>query len=235
MQGIMSSLNAYLQNYYQTGDQLAAVCSISTDELAKLVREKLVPHASYTIVQGDKLISQAFGEFHVHDSTPGQYYHPGNAVWIELALEAKEKFGPEQAHRELKKRFKSNFTAALEELDKTTYRLSDSFTDTGQELSSGLNLRTESAWDNFLKGIFSLCVADPSSEKSIARKEILQEALTELTDSRSNTDFSAESRCRILALIDQYAQTAMPFSPPEYPGSSRKRLVEDLRLKLGAS
>jgi hypothetical protein len=231
----MNSLEAYLQNHYQTADQLAAVCSISTDELAALVSEKLVPHASYTIVDGDKLISQAFGEIHVPDSTPGQYYHPGNAIWIELALEAKERLGPEQAQRKLKKRFKSNFAAALEELDKTTYRLSDSFTDTGHVLSDGLNLRTESAWDSFLNGIFSLCVADPSSEKSIARKEILQEALTELTDSGSGADFSAGSRCRILELIDQYAQAAMPFSPPEYPRSSRKRLVEDLTLQLAAS
>ena len=35
-------------------------------------------------------------------------------------------------------------------------------------------------------------------------------------------------------LIDQYAQASMPFSPLEYARSSRKRLVDDLREKLGA-
>jgi len=230
----MNSLETYLKGYYQTADQLAAVCSISTDELAALVSEKLVPHASYTILEGDRLISQAFGEMSVQDSTPGQHFHPGNATWIALALEAKRKLGPQQAHCELKERFKNNFAAALKELNKTTFRLPDSFTDTGKILSKGLNLRTESAWDSFLKGIFSLCVADPASERSIAHKEILQEALTNLTDSGSRADFSADSRRHILELIDQYAQAVMPFSPPEYPRSSRKRLVEDLKAKLGA-
>jgi hypothetical protein len=120
------------------------------------------------------------------------------------------------------------------ELDKTTFRLPDSFTDTGQVITEGLNARTESAWTAFLGGIFSLCVADPSSEKSIARKEVLQEALTQLSGNGSRTDFSAEDKLHVLHLIDQYAHAAMPFSPPEYPRSSRKRLVEDLREKLGA-
>lgn len=228
----MNSLDTYLKDYYQTADQLATVCSISTDELGALVSERLVPHASYTILEGDKLISQAFGEIDVQNSTPGQYFHPGNAAWIVLAIETKKKMGSQQAHRELKERFKKNFAIALQELDKGTFRLPDSFTESGEVLPKGLNLRTESAWGSFLKGIFSLCVADPSSERSIAHKEILQEALTELTDGGSKADFSAESRRHVIELIDQYAVAAMPFSPPEYPSSSRKRLVEDLKAKL---
>lgn len=149
-------------------------------------------------------------------------------TYLKDYYKAKSKLGPQQAHWKLKERFKGNFAAALKEQDKTTFRLPDSFTDTGQVLSKSLGLRTELAWESFLKGVFSLCIADPSSERSIAHKEILQEALTELTDNGSRTDFSADSRCHILELIDQYAQAAMPFSPPEYARSSRKRLVEDL-------
>jgi len=230
----MNSLETYLKDYYQTADQLAAVCAITTDELTVLVSEKLVPDASYTILDRDTLVSAAFGEMHVQDSTLGQYFHPGNATWVSLALETRSKLGPQQAQLELEKRFKTNFAAALEELNKTTFRLADSFTDTGQVLPDGLNLRTESAWDSFLKGVFSLCVADPSSERSIAHKEVLQEAIAELTDNGSRTDFSTDSRRHILELIDRYAQAAMPFSPPEYPISSRKRFVEDLRKKLSA-
>ena len=230
----MNNLEDYLKRNYQTTDQLAAVCSISADELAMLVREQLVPAASYTVVDCDRFISQAFGELEAQGAVPGQYFHPGNAAWITLALETRRRVGPNKAHDELKERFKNNFAAALKELDQTTFRLADSFTDSGQVLSEGLGTRTESAWDSFLKGVFSLCVADPSSERSIARKEILQEALTEQADEKSRADFSADDRRRILELIDQYAQAAMPFSPPEYPRSSRKRLVEDLRAKLSS-
>jgi len=45
---------------------------------------------------------------------------------------------------------------------------------------------------------------------------------------------SAEGKARMGVLIDQYAQASMPFSPLEYARSSRKRLVDDLREKLGA-
>lgn len=230
----MNDLDTYLRHNYKNTEQLAAACSISPDELANLVSEKLAPEPSYTVTDWGEFISQAFGKFQAPGSTPGQYYHPANTVWIALAMEARRKVGPLEAHRELKERFRSNFAAALMELDKTTFRLPDSFTDTGQVIPEGLDARTESAWAAFLGGIFSLCVADPSSEKSIARKEILQEALTQLSGNGSRTDFSPEDKLHVLHLIDQYAHAAMPFSPPEYPRSSRKRLVEDLREKLGA-
>jgi hypothetical protein len=39
---------------------------------------------------------------------------------------------------------------------------------------------------------------------------------------------------RALALIEAYASASMPFSPVEYPLSSRKRLVDDLRSIIAA-
>ena len=230
----MNDLETYLKNNYQTADELATACNISVDELSGLVKEKLVPEPSYTVNAQDTLISQAFGELPAQGARAAQYFHPGNAAWITVALDAKKTCGAQQAHRNLKDRFKRNFISALQELDKTLFRLSDSFTDTGHPIASGLDSRAEEAWAQFIKGVFSLCVADPSSEMSIARKEILQEALTNLSDSSIGADSSPEAKSHALDLIGQYAQAAMPFSPPEYPRSSRKRLVEDLRAKISA-
>jgi hypothetical protein len=92
--------------------------------------------------------------------------------------------------------------------------------------------RTESAWTSYLSGVFSLCVADPSTELSIARKEVLQEALTEINDRQPEPESSEVDKQKILELVEQYARASMPFSPPEYPRSSRKRLVEDLGARL---
>lgn len=230
----MNDLEIYLKNNYRTANELAAACDISVDELDGLVKERLVPQPSYTVNSQDTLISQAFGELPAGGASAARYFHPGNAAWITLALDARKESGAEQAHRNLKDRFKRNFIAALQELDKTTFRLSDSFTNTGQPIARGLDSRAEKAWDSFLKGVFSLCVADPSSEKAIARKEVLQEALTNLSDSGLGADSSPEAKSHALDLIGQYAQAAMPFSPPEYPRSSRKRLVEDLRTRISA-
>lgn len=229
----MNALDAYLEQYYLTPAQLAAICSISSDELASLVSEGLVPQPSY-IITGDTLVSQAFGEFQVKGSTPGQYFHPGNAKWVVLAMQLKGELGVEQARDGLKRRFKNNFAVALGEMDKTIFRLSDSFTDAGTTIPEGLAARTESAWDAFQKGIFSLCVADPSSERSIVRKEVLQEALTSLSANGAKRGFSAADRQQAREYIEQYAQAAMPFSPLEYPRSSRKRLVEEFAVILDA-
>jgi hypothetical protein len=229
---IMSDLDDYLERHYLSAELFASACSISTTNLASLVREKLVPHASYTVDRCDRLVSQAFGELLVRDATPGQYYHPGNAHWVNLAVEESSRLGPQCARRELKKRFKRRFATALLDLNNSTYRLPDSFTKNGQAIASSVELRTEAAWNHFIDGVFSLCVADPSTEESIARKEVLQEALVDLTDDGLRADYSAEERQRIYDLIERYERAAMPFSPVEYPISSRKRLVEDLRHKL---
>ncbi|HEV2680251.1 MAG TPA: hypothetical protein VGV14_07115, partial [Rhodanobacter sp.] len=109
----MNDLDTYLRHNYKNTEQLAAACSISPDELANLVSEKLAPEPSYTVTDWGEFISQAFGKFQAPGSTPGQYYHPANTVWIALAMEARRKVGPLEAHRELKERFRSNFAAAL--------------------------------------------------------------------------------------------------------------------------
>src|SRR4051794_25585483 len=117
----MNDLSTYLKRHYHTADQLAAVCSISPDELAILVSEKLAPEPSYTVTEGGKFISQAFGEFQVQGLAPERYFHRGNAIWVALAMEEKVKNGPQQAHDNLKEQFMRNFGAALAELDKTTF------------------------------------------------------------------------------------------------------------------
>lgn len=225
-------LQTYLNHYYQTIEQFALACDITSKEVDILVNEQLIPEPSYTVISDNKCISQAFGELTSNELTIGEYFHPRNKIWVNLAIKMKIKVGSVQAHANLKQQFKHNFAIELQALDIEIFRLSDSFTDNGHIVQDGLEQRTETAWGYFLKGVFSLCVADPSSEKSIATKEVLQEALITLTDNGLKNDFDKKATKHILYLIEQYEQAAMPFSPIEYPNSSRKRLVEDLRAKL---
>jgi hypothetical protein len=226
----MNDVQIYLSHYYQNAEQFALSCAISPDTLTQLINEKLIPQPSYQVIAPDQLHSQAFGVLAAVGLTPGQYFHPGNRAWVRLALAATAE-SPEP-HDALKARFRQNFALALKALDLSTYRLLDSFTATGDAIMEGLDARTEAAWRAFLSGIFSLCVRDPTSEQAIARKEILQEALNALAANSATRQLSAQECAHGLELIDQYAQVAMPFSPLEYPRSSRKRLVEDLSQVL---
>ena len=63
-------------------------------------------------------------------------------------------------------------------------------------------------------------------------KEILQEKLSAITNNGSRVNYQNEDLAALKKLIDDYANSTMPFSPLEYPRSSRKRLVEDLRKTL---
>ncbi|WP_430541955.1 DUF6058 family natural product biosynthesis protein [Stenotrophomonas maltophilia] len=60
-------------------------------------------------------------------------------------------------------------------------------------------------------------------------KEMLQEELANATANGSDPHATQYRRDKLLRLIDDYAESSMPFSPAEYPRNSRKRLVDELR------
>ena len=70
---------------------------------------------------------------------------------------------------------------------------------------------------------------------SAEQKDILRERRTALThngESYTGLDIGRED---LLLLINQHEAASMPFSPVEYPMSSRKRLIADLRIKCNAT
>ena len=223
----MSDLDMYLKANYLNAERFACACDISVDELNELISIQLVPEPSYVVTEQATVKSYVFGEMDAPGSTPGFYFHPGNRTWVELAQR------PEFRHdaRAFKRHFETGFSEALVELNTTTWRISDSFSDKGEIVESGLRSRLDTAWEHFLKGTFGLCVANPISAREIARKEIPQEKLTSLTANGSKHVFSDSELDTVRALIDEYAASSMPFSPIEFPLSSRKRLVDDLRAK----
>lgn len=228
----MNNLQDYLEHHYQTLEQFAQACATSEQEINTLIDQKMIPAPSYTVLSNNKCISQAFGELVGSGLKAGQYFHPGNRSWVNNAKETIRRIGSLQAPKAIKQQFAENFATELEILNHQVFPLQDSFAANGKIIREGLNARINAAWGYFLKGVFSLCVADPSTEKSIATKEVLQEALITLTHNGAKVEFNNEDKNQLLKLIKQYEQAAMPFSPAEYPNSSRKRLVEDLRAKL---
>jgi hypothetical protein len=180
-------------------------------------------------VVGDILLSAAFGELDAKGAKAGAYFHPASQYWIVRA----QGISGQHIAETLQKLFYVNMAVELSHLNHSTYRMVDAFDDDGRPLAAGLEERIASYWQSFLEGIFGLCVANPVSEFEIARKEILQEKLTTLTNNGTQHDDIAINKDELLSLIGQYEASSMPFSPVEYTMSSRKRLIADLRLKCG--
>ena len=216
----------YLDRYYWNAFKLAECNELSIVELDQMIVARLIPKASY-VVTGAILKSAAFGDLDAQGARDGAYFHPASSEWIRRAQSLPAPQNPDA----LKQQFFAGIGTELAILNRDVWRLVDAFDDFGQPHAAGLDARIGSYWDSFLAGIFGLCVANPVSEREIACKEILQEKLTALTANGTlyaDIDISSPD---LLLLIDAYEDVSMPFSPVEYPNSSRKRLIDDLRRK----
>ena len=224
----MTDLDIYLARYFQDSAQFAATCGISQAQLHTLIQNCLVPRPSYVVTRG-MLSSHAFGTLPAAGSQEGEYFHPGTRAWVERALHAIQEAGKVEAHGLLRQRFDVAMRAALQILDRDTWRLRDAFTAQGSAIEAGLRARLDSMWQELLLGTYGVCVAEPRSADTIAHKEVLQEKLVALTNNGSRSDYAPAEIPTLLATLEAYAAAAMPFSPVEYPLSSRKRLVDDQR------
>jgi len=211
----MDTLQAYLDTYYFTAARLADACSMPLPALAALVDAGLVPQPSHVVTADGTLQSPVFGALPADGATPGEYHHRGHIGWVALARDLQASQGTVRAREALQARFITEFATAVADLDPREREC----------------LAT-AAWDNFIRGVYGVCVADPSRIDNIARKERLQAALADITGNGTRTDFTPGAAAQLLEMIGAYAVVAMPFAPPEYPHSSRKRLVDDLRATL---
>lgn len=231
----MSDLDHYLNTRFLTAARCAQACAIAPDIFDALVRDRLVPAPSYVVTEDGVVTSHVFGPMCAPVATPGRFFPPSQVAWVAVAQRALAQYGAQDAPPLLRGRFIARFQTALAALNDSTWRLRDSFDDSGAPIAGGLALRAEQAWEHFLHGTFGLCVADASSEAAIARKEVLQEKLGALSENGAITNWTPGLATQLRALIDDYAAAAMPFSPVEFHRSSRKRLVDDLRARLSAA
>ncbi len=228
----MTDLDDYLAQHFLTDVQLASAAAISLAELKALMGAGLIPQASYVVGADGIVRSSLFGEMAAPGSTSGSYFPPAHLAWIALAREALAYGNAQQAQLMLKEQFMLRFAAALATLNHSTWRLRDCFGDDGAPLAAALCARAENAWTYFLNGTYGLCVANPISEAHIACKEVLQEKLERESDSGRKAWFTPRQVVEMHELIDAYAAASAPFSPIDYPFSSRKRLVDDLRTAI---
>ncbi|MBY0573364.1 MAG: hypothetical protein K2P84_06750, partial [Undibacterium sp.] len=174
----MSQIQQYLDQYFLQLPQFARHCATSEKELRHLLDAALIPAASYVVTEAQQICSAVFGCIEAPGTIPGNYFHPANKVWVELAVQLLKKMNLSDAASQLRLQFTQNFATSLQKLDQEIWRLQDSFDDRGNPLQEGLNQRCDFIWEHFLLGTCGLCVANPISESAIARKEILQEKLT---------------------------------------------------------
>jgi hypothetical protein len=227
----MSDVHAYLARFFSTKPTFAKACALSVQAVNRLLEHQLIPAPSY-IVRDGAIQSHLFGKLPAPDVIESEYFHPDMVGWTRRAVQLQEAVGLHAAQAALKARYEASFLSALAQLDRSLWRLKDTFRDDGSLIQEGYEARCAETWDNFMQGTYGLCVAHPVSELAIARKEVLQEKLTTLTANGARKDYSDAELPELLRTLDEYDHAAMPFSPLDYPLSSRKRLIDDVRTLL---
>lgn len=202
-------LKTYLQKHFVDKPTFASLSGITVERLEVLIATKAIPAATYTCDESS-IRSAAFGTVETEESCSGEYFRPECARWARIADQAV----PGKERDAVLSALASELAAGLRTYVKDP---------------AVIEGKIQDFLPYFLDGTFGLCAADPSTGTGIVRKEMLQEMLTELTENGSNPSPAGFSKSELLQLIDDFAISAMPFSPAEYARSSRKRLVDDLR------
>ena len=210
------SLRQYLQAHFIDKPGMAASAGIPEARLEELIAMGAVPAATY-VGTGTAISSAAFGVIGTSERVSGEFFRPEYLRWVRLADQAAP--GEEKAAVEsvliLELRAALVESGCVDPADKTA-----------------IDAKIGEYLPSFFDGTFGLCVADPSTGSGIVRKEASQERLTRLTENGTNPRPTGMRPVELLALMDDYAAAAMPFSPAEYERSSRKRLVDDLRPRV---
>ncbi|QIL20572.1 DUF6058 family natural product biosynthesis protein [Thermomonas sp. HDW16] len=222
---------AYLDAHFLRLHAMAETAGISPARLRELVGAGMVPAPSY-VATDSKLISAAFGALPCSGLIAGDYMHRDMHSWIALALDAVAEHGESEAKAALQQAFSTDMRTALVDLHRESISAPDCFHADGTPDDAALDTCIGSHWDAHLEGIFGICVRRPGDIATIANKETAQAMLGKLTDSGTRQQYSASEALVLHGLITRYAEACAPFSPVEYPRTSRKRYVEDLPKQL---
>ncbi|AHY58009.1 DUF6058 family natural product biosynthesis protein [Stenotrophomonas rhizophila] len=205
-------LDAYLRDYFVDTSTCAALAGITVQRLDALIAAEAIPAPTYRCNAGT-IHSAAFGSIDTDSRVSGAFFRPECTRWVRIAADAAA--GEERAA--VVSTLAAELAAHLRTCGDDAHRV---------------DAKVAALLPHFFNGTFGLCVADPSSGRGIVRKEVLQETLVALTGNGSDPAPHGITAGELLTLIDDYADSAMPFSPAEYARSSRKRLVEDLRPRV---
>jgi hypothetical protein len=182
------------------------------------------------VVRASVVRSAYFGEIDAPGARDGEYFHRATPTWVARAMEALTGRSRSHAHDRLASLFQSRLRVALANLNCSLWPARDAFDAGSSPIPAGLKARCEAMWAHFMKGSYGICVAHPISEQAIVRKQLLMEKLMALTANGSRREFAPDEANEVADTMASYTAACMPFSPLEYPMSTSKRLIDDLKL-----
>lgn len=210
------NLKYIVENYIEF-EEVIREAKISSDKLNELIKNKLVPEASYSI-KSDITISSSLNDNH-KVIIERKYFHPSILQYIK---ENAEISNPEK----FKTIFKENLLANLKNHANQTFAYGNVFDENGVINDEKAEQALEEEWNYFCKGVYGICTLN-NNENDIIEKEIaIKRILNFIADKSSFT--AEEQENRLKELNDEFNKATSNFAPYQRELSSRGKYLDKL-------
>lgn len=221
----------YLHNHFVTLSQVAEESHVSPERVLTLVEHRCIPRHAYEWTEKVCIRNGVFGE-HVLQEEATLFYPRASVLLVLRAEDFARTQGLHEVASAMKTWMKEHFQKRFQSLAEARVAFPHCFLK-NQLDPQAFARQFEEVYRDWIDGVHGICVTDAASPATVATKEVLQTYLSLQTANGTRTEFTSEERERLTAAVEQYAQVLMPFSPHEYPRTSRKKWVDDLTTQLG--
>lgn len=204
-------LITYLNENFYTQPVLLNYAKMTENELAFYQQQRVMPKCSYKL-KVNLSCDSFFGPY--TETQNIEYYAKGYVSWLSLARTLKS---PKVLYSHFADRYKEEI-AVLK---------TKGHTSTSAKISTEIDAHIQQEWQHFLDGVYGLCTATGLPE-DIAAKEF---AILEINELSSFSELSDEQTIKLARAVNLLDSTSSLFAPHERPGSSRHRLIDEIRRK----
>ena len=226
---------AYINRYFISEEKLQELLGLTHELFLKYQKLGAIPKCSYHILNNHQVSTDIFGEREITGGVPGKYYPKAVVDWVNRAKSVLEMLPEEEIENRLKENFYSDYISVFKQLKDLKMLYPHFFNSEDELLIEPLEKQAESTWKEHLKGTYGICVVNPIDVSAIIQKQVAVTRLIQITDNGQKAEFSKEEKEAFIDASKTYDKAAMPFSPVDYPTSSRKRLLDDVKLRLKAN
>ncbi len=226
------SFMSYMNEFFIEENRLALTFKISRSQLLRYIETGAIPNYSYHIINCNLVETTVFGKLKIDQGIPGKYYSKSVQHWFTKALKVIELYPTDQIGEQLQNEFQLEYSQHIKQLLQFKQLFPELFDDKGIFIESLLKKKAAQTCSEHLSGAYGVCVVNPNSVSAIIEKQIAVRRLTSVTENGNKQKFSDQQQTEFLRAAERFDQVAMPFSPADYPHSSRRRLLDDIRARL---
>ncbi|AZB08144.1 hypothetical protein EG344_04380 [Chryseobacterium sp. G0162] len=210
----MESNFEYISGNYITEEKLCDITEITKDKLNVLIKNHLVPEASYVVSRSIKITSPLNDEFQAEITE--KYFSKNCVSLIQKNKETKD-------FHTYKAEFREKFIQNLMKHPDRNVAYHNVFNNDQEKLEEIF----ESEWEAYCNGIYGICTIN-STEEEIVKKEISVKKLIHFNTLFSQKTLNENETEELIQLNKEFNEVAERFAPYQRASSSRGKYLDKI-------